>query len=169
MIKLVTPSYELKDQIIDFKEEFIRNNENIIPGSELLDNTSSFDEWIEYVSKNASPFAVSKDWVVTDTFLAIDNKLIVGIISLRHELNDFLKDFGNIGYSVRPSCRCKGYATAMFKEVLKIAKKYELKELQLSTEKDNIASIKIIEKNNGRYIRNFNYQNHEFNVYKIEL
>ena len=169
MIKLVTPSYELKNKIIDFKEEFINNNENIIPGSELLDKSSSFNEWIDYVSKNTSPTTVSQDWVPTDTLLAMDNDYMVGIISLRHELNDFLKDFGHIGFSVRPSCRCKGYATEMFKEVLKTAKKYEMKEVQLSSEKDNIASIKIIEKNNGRHVRNFNYLDQEFYVYKIKL
>lgn len=169
MIKLVAPSFELKNQIIDFKEEFIKNDENIIPGSELLDKISTFEEWIEYVSKNSSPITVSKDWVVTDTYLATDNNLIVGIISLRHELNDFLKDFGHVGYSVRPSRRCRGYATAMLKEVLKIAKKYDLKELQLSAEKDNIASIKIIEKNNGKYVRSFNHLNKEVYVYIIKL
>ena len=169
MIKLCKPSYELKNQIIDFKEEFIKNNEKSIPGSELLDKIPTFNEWMEYVSKNTSPTTVSEDWVVTDTLLAIEDNQIVGIISLRHNLNDFLKDFGHVGYSVRPSCRCKGYATAMLNEVLNIAKKYDLKELQLSAEKDNIASLKIIEKNNGKYVRSFNHLNKEVCVYIIKL
>lgn len=169
MIKLCKPSNELKNQIIDFKEEFIKNNEKSIPGSELLDKIPTFNEWMEYVSKNTSPTTVSEDWVVTDTLLAIEDNQIVGIISLRHNLNNFLKDFGHIGYSVRPSCRCKGYATAMLNEVLNIAKKYDLKELQLSAEKDNIASLKIIEKNNGKYVRSFNHLNKEVYVYIIKL
>lgn len=169
MIKLITPSYELKNEIIDFKEEFITNNENTIPGSELLDKIPIFDEWLEYVNKNNSTITVSKEWVVTDTYIAKENDKIVGIISFRHELNDFLKDLGHIGYSVRPSCRCKGYATSMLKEVLKIAKEYGLKEIQISSEKDNTASIKIIEKNNGKYIRSFNYLDKEIYVYKIKL
>ena len=159
----------MKNQISDFKEEFSKNSEKTIPGSELLDQIPTIDEWIEYVSSNTSPSTVSKDWVVTDTFLAIKDDLIIGIISLRHELNDFLKDFGHIGYSVRPSCRHNGYATEMFNNILIIAKKHDLKELQLSSEKDNIASIKIIEKNNGKYVRSFNYLDKEFYVYKIQL
>ncbi|MBE6485995.1 MAG: GNAT family N-acetyltransferase [Methanosphaera stadtmanae] len=169
MIKLVKPSYELKNEIIDFKKEFIKNDENTIPGSELLDKIDTFDEWLNYVCKNNSPDTVSKDWVVTDTLLAINHNMLVGIISLRHELNDFLKDFGHIGYSVRPSCRCNGFATAMLKEVLEIAKNYGLNELQLSSEKDNIASIRIIEKNQGKYTRSFNYLDKEVYVYKIRL
>ena len=80
MIKLCKPSYELKNQIIDFKEEFIKNNEKTIPGSELLDKIPTFNEWMEYVSKNTSPTTVSEDWVVTDTLLAIEDNRIVGII-----------------------------------------------------------------------------------------
>ena len=57
----------------------------------------------------------------------------------------------------------------MLNEVLNIAKKYDLKELQLSAEKDNIASLKIIEKNNGKYVRSFNHLNKEVYVYIIKL
>lgn len=34
-----------------------------------------------------------------------------------YQLNDFLKDFGNCGYSVRPSERRKGYATEILRQV----------------------------------------------------
>lgn len=45
-----------------------------------------------------------------DPFFAVrkSDGRIVGIIDLRHTLNDFLKDLGNCGYSVRPSERKKG-------------------------------------------------------------
>ena len=71
------------------------------------------------MTDNASQDTVNPSWVVTDTYIAFDeNDDIVGIIDLRHELNDFLKDFGNCGYSVRPSQRRKGYATKMLKLIL---------------------------------------------------
>lgn len=83
----------------------------IISGSESLDQTDSYDEWLKTVTNNIIIETVNPNWVVTDTFFAVDetNK-IIGIIDLRHTLNDFLKDLGNCGYSVRPSEKKKGYA-----------------------------------------------------------
>ncbi len=169
MIKLTVPSYDLKDEIIEFKDEFMDHNENSIPGSELLDKINNFEEWMEYISKNSSQDTVSEDWVVTDIYLAINNESVVGIISLRHELNDFLKDFGHVGYSVRPSCRCNGFAKLMLKKVLVKAKELNMQKLQLSAQKNNIASRKIIEENNGVYMRSFDYLDNEVYVYEITL
>ena len=73
-----------------------------------------------------------------------ESNKIVGIIDLRHTLNDFLKDFGNCGYSVRPSERKKGYATDMLRQILKVAKESGMDELHLSVERDNKPSIRTI-------------------------
>lgn len=91
--------------------------------------------------------------MVTDTFFAIrksDSK-IIGIIDLRHTLNEFLKDLGNCGYSVRPSERRKGYASEMLRQILRVAKEAGMKELHISVERENIASVKVIQKNDGVY------------------
>lgn len=88
---------------------------------------------------------------------------------MRHELNDFLKNFGNSGYSVRPTERKKGYATEMLSQVCEIAKAAGLKKLQLSVEKDNIASIKTIKKNGGVYERSFVFENEKADIYQIQL
>ena len=136
MIRLVRPNEKMKDKAVDFKEEFFSHNEKTINGSELLDKIDDYDEWLKIMTQNMSPETVSPDWVVTDTFFAIDeNEKIVGIIDLRHTLNDFLKDFGNCGYSVRPSERKKGHATEMLRQLLVIAKEIGMNELHLSVEK----------------------------------
>ena len=106
MITLKRPIKGYESNATAFKQEFIDNGERTINGSELLDQMDSYDEWLKSVTDNISHDTVNPSWVVTDTYFAFDeNDNIVGIIDLRHELNDFLKDFGNCGYSVRPSKR----------------------------------------------------------------
>ena len=95
MITLKRPIKEYEPKAVAFKQEFIENGETTINGSELLDQMDSYDEWLKSVTENISPDTVNPAWVVTDTYFAFDeDDNIVGIIDLRHELNDFLKDFG---------------------------------------------------------------------------
>ena len=170
-IKLVRPTTELKEEALDYRQEHFKNNELIINGSELLDKTELYEEWLDSITKNTNIETVNPNWVLTDTFFAIrelDNK-IIGIIDLRHTLNDFLKDFGNSGYSVRPSERRKGYATEMLRQLKEYAKVCGMKELHLSVERDNIPSIKTIIKNGGVIERSFEYEGNMADIYLIEL
>ncbi len=153
-IRLVRPTKELKDKAIDFRQEFFDNDEFIINGSELLDKTDNYYQWLKSVTDNANEKTVNPDWVLTDTFFALDKAdKLIGIIDLRHTLNDFLKDLGNCGYSVRPSERRKGYATEMLHLILNIAVNKGLSEIHLAVEKNNEPSIKTILKKVGVFER----------------
>lgn len=170
-ICLVRPTLELKEKALEYREEHFGHGEKIICGSELFDKTESYEEWLSSVTRNTNPKTVNENWVVTDTFFAIrksDGK-IIGIIDLRHTLNEFLKDLGNCGYSVRPSERKKGYATEMLGQLLQVAKEAEMKELHISVEKENTGSIKVIQKNGGVYERSFSFENEMADVYRINI
>lgn len=170
MITLKKPTKEYESEALAFKQEFIENGETTINGSELLDQMDSYDEWLKSVTDNISPDTVNPEWVVTETYFAFDeDDNIVGIIDLRHELNDFLKDFGNSGYSVRPSQRRKGYATEMLKLIIERARQIGMDKLQLSVETSNEASVKTIKKNGGLYERSFSFEGEEADVYMIYL
>lgn len=170
MIKLIRPTMDIKENALAYRQEHFDNGEMIINGSELLDKTESYEKWLISVTNNMSIDTVNPTWVVTDTFFAVDeNDRIVGIIDLRHTLNDFLKDFGNSGYSVRPSERRKGYATEMLKQVLDVARNVGLQEIHLSVERENTPSVKTIIKNGGVYERSFEFEGKWADIYKIDL
>lgn len=73
-----------------------------------------------------------------------DNKLL-GMINIRHTLNDYLYNYGgHIGYNVRKIERKKGYAKEMLKIALEECRRLEMKKVLITCDADNIASMKTI-------------------------
>ena len=86
----------------------------------------------------------------SSTYVLIANNYIVGMIDIRHELNDgLLKTGGHIGYSVRPSQRLKGYASSMLKLGLEKCREFGIDKVLVTCHENNLASMKTIEKNGG--------------------
>src|SRR5690349_19463557 len=57
--------------------------------------------------------APPEDRVHNDLYWIVDDREVVGFLSFRHTLNDWLREAGgHIGYAVRPSRRRQGYASA---------------------------------------------------------
>ena len=169
-IRLVRPSAAMKEAALAFREEFFAAGERVINGSELLDQAADYAQWLRDVTDNTDAATVHPGWVVTDTFFAVDETdRIIGIIDFRHTLNDFLKDFGNSGYSVRPSERRRGYATRMLRQLLEYAKESGFTALHLSVERDNTPSVKTILKNGGVYERSFEFEGKQADIYQIAL
>ena len=96
---------------------------------------------------------VAPDGFVCDTtYWALMGDDMVGRISLRHELNDFLRKVGgHIGYIVHPLWRRKGIAAWMLAEVLRTEKARSIGRLLITCDVTNIASEKTILKNGGVY------------------
>ena len=76
-----------------------------------------YESWIKQITNNVN--IPNGDWGKSYTYLAFDNEKLVGLLSIRYDLtNELAEKFGHIGYGVRPSERCKGYATKMLNYAL---------------------------------------------------
>ena len=156
-IKLVKASNEYQDLIVDMLKEWIDYNNNhpeanTSPASIFKNDYHNFDHYINNLDlKNPRPGLVEDS-----TFFALDverNKM-VGAVNIRHELNDYLLNYGgHIGDGVRPSERKKGYATKIIGLALKECQNLNIDKVLLVCDKDNIGSAKSI-KNNGAILEN---------------
>lgn len=92
----------------------------------------------------------------TDAFIpkthlwAIADEQFVGRIAIHHELNDALRIAGgHIGYDTVPSLRGRGVATEMLRQALPVARALGLREVLITCDDTNTASVRVIEKNGG--------------------
>ena len=143
-LQLVIPKKEHETAVMDFREEFLKAKEKI-SGSVGLEQAENYEDWLghKYI-----PHYGSVDKAV---FLAFDSVgKLVGISDIRLGTNDFIQTFaGQIGYSVRPSQRKRGYASEILKLTLIEAAKCGFSKILITCNEPNIASAKVIEKNGG--------------------
>ena len=147
-IILVKPDLSYADEIQRYKKEFLED-EPIINGSAGLDRFSTVEDWLEELKKRSNKDTVPEGLVPSSTYLGIRKKdnYIVGMIDIRHSLNDFLLQVGgHIGCGVRKSEKKKGYAKQMIKLALEKCKelKIEKEDFEITRDEENIASEKSI-------------------------
>ncbi|WP_462422942.1 GNAT family N-acetyltransferase [Fusobacterium pseudoperiodonticum] len=162
-IILVKPDLSYADEIIKYKEESLAESP-IINGSAGLDRFSSIEIWFEELKKRSCEDTVPKGLVPSSTYLAVREKdnYIVGMIDIRHYLNEYLTQVGgHIGYGVRKTERNKGYAKQMLKLALEKCKELKIKRVLITCDEDNIASEKVILSANAKLedIRNVDGEN----------
>ena len=162
-IILVKPDLSYADEIIKYKEESLAESP-IINGSAGLDRFSSIEIWFEELKKRSCEDTVPKGLVPSSTYLGVREKdnYIVGMIDIRHYLNEYLTQAGgHIGYGVRKTERNKGYAKQMLKLALEKCKELKIKKVLITCDEDNIASEKVILSANAKFedIRNVDGEN----------
>lgn len=173
-LELVFPTEEYIEKIIEFKDEFIQNGEDIIYGSGGLDKEENVKEWLKNVKDDLTRKSYNKEIgrFPAALYLAIrkNDKKLIGIIQIRLKLNEYLLNYGgHIGDSVRPSERNKGYSTKMISLALNEARKLGIGNVLIVCYKENTASAKTIIKNGGILENEINDESNIYQRYWITL
>lgn len=168
---LKQPTIEDEEKVMQFRQEFLDAGE-VICGAGGLDETDDYKQWLAKVERYKNVETLPPNRVPTTQFLTIrknDNK-IVGVISVRHYLNDaLLIHGGHIGDSILPSERKKGYATQQIKLALEYCKSLGIDKVLMSCTIDNIGSEKSIIRNGGVLENKMECNGKVYNRFWIEL
>ena len=112
-----------------------------------------FRRYLEVLEEQEQGINLPSPQHVPSTFLfAFVGARIVGRASIRHSLSEFLERVGgHIGYVVVPEFRRQGYATAILRLSLQIAREKcrGTDRILVTCDDDNLGSIRTIEKNGG--------------------
>lgn len=149
-IHLRQPEAFDREQVMAYRKEFLAIDSRM-DGTCALNEYDDFDAWLANVRRYSSPETTPAGKVPSTQYLALDeNEHLVGMVNLRHCLNDYLLEFGgHIGYSVRPADRKNGYAIQMLKLALDEAKALGIDRVRIACDRYNIASAKTIQANGG--------------------
>lgn len=149
-IMIIKPCINLKNEYSGMISEWRESGEELIPWSLSIEN-SDFSLMIEKLNEYISGTGLPEGFVECSTFWLInENNRILGVIDIRHRLNDHLAfRGGHIGYGIRPSERRKGLATLMLSLALKECKDLGLSNVLITCLKSNLGSAKTIINNGG--------------------
>ena len=143
---LEKPTLKRKEDALNYINEILSNNSDTDGTNKLRHYIDNYEEWINKIDSDETIIPSEKS-VPSKTFFLIrenDNK-IVGMIHIRLALNEMLKELGgNIGYSIAPSERGKGYNKINLYLALVECKKNNMDIVMLDCVKDNVASWKTI-------------------------
>lgn len=149
-LKLVAPNDALREAFIAFKSEFAEAGERDIPGIGPMKATD-FATALRRCDDEANGRNLTVGWVPGSTFwLVREGRTIVATSNLRHRLNESLQyENGQIGYSVRPGERRKGYGTLVLSLTLNVARQMGISRVLVTCDKDNPGSAGVILHNGG--------------------
>lgn len=150
---LLRPTAAYAKQIAAYRQEFLEAGSSM-DGCGPLRRYEDMDAYIQVCREKENPETVPEHLVPATQFLFVrkDDNALIGMIQVRHFFNEFLEKYaGNIGYSIRPSQRRKGYAKEMLRMALPFCREIGLTKVLIACIDGNIGSEKTILANGGVY------------------
>ncbi len=150
-LRLVFPALEHKLLWHSFKDELIQNGGRINPGI-IMSGDGTYESFLQVIIDHQNDVNIPEQYVQSTTYFLMDEHAdkILGAISIRHRLNEYLLQIGgHIGYGIAPSERRKGYGTKMLSLALDKCRELGLEKVLITCDKDNIGSAKVMQNNGG--------------------
>ncbi|GAB3594489.1 GNAT family N-acetyltransferase [Angustibacter peucedani] len=153
-VELVVPTVALHAAWLRSRDDWGRGVEQAGSGLHLDDDVDSADGFAQFVARLARTadrsVAPGSGRVHADHWWLVEDGEVLGAITLRHSLNDFLlRAGGHVGYGIRPSSRRRGLARWALGEVLVRARAIGLERVLVTCDDDNVGSRRVIEGNGG--------------------
>jgi predicted acetyltransferase len=154
MLDLVVPDASRHAEWLAMAGEFDRARiDGGAMGSATVDelrDADTFAAWVAMLLDHERGRNVPDEMVASTTrWIAVDGRL-VGFLSIRHDLNEFLREQGgHIGYAIRPSERRQGYATAATALALTECRRLGINPVLITCDDANLPSATVIERNGG--------------------
>ena len=147
-LHLIRLTKEYECEWHDLIAEFSRDGE-IVPMA-MKGNTEDFNDFLVYADRYAAGTDLPKGHVSSDIYFLVrgDEKRLLGAIDIRHELSEYLLQYGgHIGYGIRPAERRQGYAAKMLQLGLIKCRELRIGKVLLTCFTDNVGSVKTMMKN----------------------
>ena len=149
-MELRRPRLADKETVLEMMAEFERSQSPHDGGFWDTENFS-YEEWLNSNQDKEMGINLPENRVPSIQLVSFDDVgRALEFLNLRLRLNERLLNYaGNIGYSIRPSERGKGYAKETLRQGLQVAKEKNIKKALVTCSVNNPASRAVILANGG--------------------
>lgn len=119
-----------------------------------FDPQRPFQDYLDWLEEKEDPTRIPSDRVPVTYMCGFLGPEIIGRVSIRHGLSEWIKEVGgHIGYGIVPRFRGRGFSHLLLKDSLRFCQSLGLKQVLLTCDDDNTASVKTIERSGGVFER----------------
>ena len=151
VLELIAPTTDLHAAWLEARNDWgpgLHEDGFGLGAEDEVESTVGFAAWVGLLAAESGPKAVAAGRGCTYRWIVEDGRVHGGIV-LRHGMNDYIRQFGHIGYGIRPSSRRRGLASWALGRMLDEARALGLDQVLIVCEADNLASVRTIEHHRG--------------------